>query len=180
MQANISFNSNPKQSIIKQLNKDMLVAITQTVHDVTFRRGVCKHLPPHIQACFFGSSRVASAASDKDNTLSNTTADYNLDKIFEEWNNKCNSAPIPSVVETLSPSELTDNTRSVTKIEPILPLIVPSKGGIFSSVKGMFFKKKSSSFTNSIKRDKETPKIGNKLHHVANGILQTYSCSNIL
>lgn len=111
MQANtiVSPNGSLKQSVIKQLNKEMLAAVTTTVHNTIFRN-IRTHLPPDIHACFFGSPNTATptvsattttAAGDNKQDHKNDSKNKSKKKlhnqIYEEWNNICNSAHIPAV-----------------------------------------------------------------------------------
>jgi hypothetical protein len=151
LQANIPFNSSPKPSVIKELNDDMLAAITQAVH-VTCLHNIRAHLPPSIAACFFGSpTTCATSPRHKGNkNLSEATVDNNLETIFAEWKKSqtCQESElIPSVNETISlpaPREREEATRQAsTAADTLFPPIAPSRGGIFSAVKGMFFKKRA-------------------------------------
>lgn len=146
LQANISLNSNPKSSIVKQLKIDMLEAVSQAVQTSIFSR-IQSHVPAdQIQTIIFGNPVQNS------NTLSpnKSTHETMMERILEEWNSLYEAAKIipPIVNETISPPELTQSTSNGDSAERIkseellssLPPIIPSSGGIFSSMKKLFFK----------------------------------------
>ena len=181
MQANakIALNGSQKQSVTKQLNKEILATLTATIHDTVYRN-IHRHLPADIQACFFGSPVITSPAVNRRAAPSDATApvtttdtdtdtDNNLLKICEEWKHICNSAQIPAAVdESISPPELTTEKPRSDSAALVLPPLVSaipsskSSTGIFSSVKNMFSKKKQSSnsgVNNLLVNDKKS-KIG--------------------
>jgi len=146
LQANISLNSNPKSSIVKQLKIDMLEAVSQAVQTSIFSR-IQSHVPSdQIQTIIFGNPVQNS------NTLSpnKSTHETMMERMLEEWNSLYEAAKIipPIVNETISPPELTQSTSNGDSAERIksdellssLPPIIPSSGGIFSSMKKLFFK----------------------------------------
>lgn len=183
--ATLSANESLKQSKIKQLDKEILTAVTESIHNSFFLQRVSMHFPADIQACFFGSPPAADVKKQNSKKISESntlSADKKLLKICAEWKTICNSAQIPSVEEAKSlsgfPTKPTHPppASSETIFPPLLAAAPPKSTGIFSSVKNLFVKNKSnSSSANNIQTNKtEESKIGKHAHHNAMLILQKY------
>lgn len=135
LRANVSLNSNPKQSMIKQLKSDIVQAVTQVVRETIFP-GVRACLPSNIEAIFFENSCNKSAMKP-DSSTSGATANT----LFTEWGVIRDSANILCVEETISPPELiAENQATQNDLCHSLPPIVSStpKGGLLASIKSIF------------------------------------------